>query len=103
MWTTQYQRTQQTAAHLSLPARTEPALGEICAGEHDSLTYEEIAERFPTEFALRDTDKLGYRYPGGESYLDVVARVRPVLDTIVEQDNLLIISHQVSCPHIEKD
>ena len=35
------------------------------------MTYEEIAERFPKEFAERDQDKLRYRYPQGESYLDV--------------------------------
>ena len=38
---------------------------------HDGMTYEEIAEQFPTEFAERDQDKLRYRYPKGESYLDV--------------------------------
>ena len=38
---------------------------------HDGMTYEEIAENFPTEFAERDQDKLRYRYPKGESYLDV--------------------------------
>ena len=38
------------------------------------MTYEEIAAKFPVEFALRDKDKLCYRYPGGESYLDVVER-----------------------------
>ena len=38
---------------------------------HDGMTYEEIAEQFPTEFAERDQDKLRYRYPKGKSYLDV--------------------------------
>jgi hypothetical protein len=34
----------------------------ICEG----LTYVEIAERFPEEFAARDQAKYYYRYPGGE-------------------------------------
>jgi broad specificity phosphatase PhoE len=38
-------------------------LDEIDAGQHDNLTYEEIAEKYPVEFALRDKDKLNYRYP----------------------------------------
>eukprot|EP00091_Calanus_sinicus_P001983 TRINITY_DN12001_c0_g1_i1.p1 TRINITY_DN12001_c0_g1~~TRINITY_DN12001_c0_g1_i1.p1 ORF type:complete len:113 (-),score=26.07 TRINITY_DN12001_c0_g1_i1:162-500(-) len=60
------------------------------------MTYEEIAEKFPVEFALRDADKLSYRYPHGESYLDVVQRIQPILQTIKEEDNLLIISHQAT-------
>lgn len=30
------------------------------------MTYEEIRERYPEEFALRDHDKYYYRYPAGE-------------------------------------
>lgn len=34
------------------------------------MTYEEIQEKYPQEFALRDQDKFHYRYPSGEvSYL----------------------------------
>ena len=35
----------------------------------------------PEEFALREANKLRYRYPGvgGESYLDVIERVRPII------------------------
>ena len=56
-----------------LPLRHQHCL-DWSAGEHDNMTYEEIAAKFPVEFALRDKDKLCYRYPGGESYLDVVER-----------------------------
>ena len=31
-------------------------------------TYEEVRERWPEDFAARDIDKYGYRYPRGESY-----------------------------------
>lgn len=30
------------------------------------MTYEEIQEKFPKEFAQRDEDKYHYRYPKGE-------------------------------------
>lgn len=30
------------------------------------MTYEEIQEHYPEEFALRDQDKYRYRYPKGE-------------------------------------
>ena len=36
------------------------------AGTCDGMTYEEIEQRWPEEFALRQVDKLAYRYPRGE-------------------------------------
>lgn len=30
------------------------------------MTYEEIENKYPDEFALRDQEKYLYRYPGGE-------------------------------------
>jgi 6-phosphofructo-2-kinase len=38
-------------------------------------------ELYPQEHEKRLADKLNYRYPGvgGESYLDVMERVRPVI------------------------
>ena len=43
------------------------------------MTYEEIQEKFPKEFALRDQDKFHYRYPKGESYEDLIHRLEPVI------------------------
>ena len=43
------------------------------------MTYEEIQATYPEEFALRDADKYHYRYPTGESYQDLVARLEPVI------------------------
>lgn len=41
-------------------------------------------------------DKLAYRYPRGESYLDVIARLEPmILEMERHREPLLIISHQV--------
>ena len=48
-------------------------------GECEALTYEEIQNKHPKEFALRDQDKYHYRYPKGESYEDVVQRLEPVI------------------------
>jgi broad specificity phosphatase PhoE len=70
-------------------------LDELFAGECDGLTYEEIEKLFPEEFERRSSDKLAYRYPRGESYLDVIARLEPV---IIEMERhaepLLIVAHQ---------
>jgi len=70
-------------------------LDEIYAGVCDGMTYAEIENAYPIEFNARKTDKLGYRYPRGESYLDVIAR----LDSLaleIERTNepLLIVGHQ---------
>lgn len=96
VWTSTLVRTQQTAAHIPALKTVKPELDEIDAGQHDNLTYEEIAQRFPVEFALRDKDKLNYRYPKGESYVDVVKRLSLLLPSLEQQDNLLIVSHQAT-------
>ena len=59
------------------------------------MTYEQIEEHYPEEFALRQSDKLAYRYPRGESYLDVIARLEPIIIEMERhQEPLLIIGHQ---------
>ena len=81
------------------------------------MTYEEIQVRYPEEFALRDADKYHYRYPSGESYQDLVARLEPVimvrdvsscfkllnmsvmhcrfsLQELERQENVMVICHQ---------
>ena len=70
-------------------------LDELFAGACDGLTYEQIEEMFPQEFALRQSDKLAYRYPRGESYLDVIARLEPIIIEMERhREPLLIIGHQ---------
>ncbi|KAI5965524.1 PFK26 [Candida theae] len=73
-------------------------LNEIGAGKCEGMTYEEIQEKYPKEFESRLENKLTYRYPGvgGESYLDVLTRLRPLITEIERTtDHLLIISHRV--------
>ena len=47
-------------------------LDEINAGVCDGLTLTEINEKFPFVNDERKNDKLGFHYPRGESYLDVL-------------------------------
>lgn len=73
-------------------------LNELGGGKYEGMTYDEIQQQHPKEFEARIRDKLTYRYPGigGESYLDVLNRVRPVITEIERTtDHLLIISHRV--------
>ena len=54
------------------------------------MTYEDILRDMPEEFARRNADKFRYRYPRGESYEDLVARLEPVIMEMERQDSLLI-------------
>lgn len=96
VWTSTLKRTIQTARFL--PADYNQlqwkALDELDAGVCDGLTYAEIAEKFPEDFAARDEDKYNYRYRGGESYRDVVIRLEPIIMELERSENILIVTHQ---------
>ncbi|KAF9570399.1 Fructose-2,6-bisphosphatase [Mortierella alpina] len=94
VWTSTMKRTIATAEHLKYPKLAWKALDELDAGVCDGMTYEEIEEQYPEDFANRDEDKFNYRYRGGESYRDVVLRLEPVIMELERQRNILIIGHQ---------
>uniref|UniRef100_A0A8B9MDA1 6-phosphofructo-2-kinase/fructose-2,6-biphosphatase 1 n=1 Tax=Accipiter nisus TaxID=211598 RepID=A0A8B9MDA1_9AVES len=94
VWTSHMKRTIETAEALGVPYEQWKALNEIDAGVCEEMTYEEIQERYPYEFALRDQDKYRYRYPKGESYEDLVQRLEPVIMELERQENVLVICHQ---------
>ena len=97
MWTSTLRRTIQTARPLgaSWPQVQWRALDEIDAGACEGLTYAEIKAAQPEEYAARKQDKLRYRYPRGESYLDVIQRLEPVIIEIERQRTpVLIVAHQ---------
>uniref|UniRef100_A0A8C8DR10 6-phosphofructo-2-kinase/fructose-2,6-bisphosphatase 2 n=1 Tax=Oryzias sinensis TaxID=183150 RepID=A0A8C8DR10_9TELE len=94
VWTSQLRRTIQTAEELGVPYEQWKILNEIDAGVCEEMTYEMIQQTFPEEFALRDQDKYHYRYPGGESYQDLVQRLEPVIMELERQGNVLVICHQ---------
>jgi 6-phosphofructo-2-kinase/fructose-2,6-biphosphatase 2 len=96
VWTSTLQRTIQTARFL--PAAYNQlqwkALDELDAGVCDGLTYAQIKEKYPDDFAARDDDKYNYRYRGGESYRDVVIRLEPIIMELERSENIIIVTHQ---------
>ncbi|KAK9467683.1 6-phosphofructo-2-kinase-domain-containing protein [Lipomyces arxii] len=94
VWTSTLKRTQQTAKYLPYRQLTWKALDELDAGQCDGLTYEDIESRYPDDFAARDENKYEYRYPGGESYRDVVIRLEPIIMELERQENIMIVTHQ---------
>ncbi|XP_062396899.1 6-phosphofructo-2-kinase/fructose-2,6-bisphosphatase 1 [Sardina pilchardus] len=94
VWTSHMRRTIQTAEGLGVPYEQWKALNEIDAGVCEEMTYEEIQDTHPEEFAMRDQDKYRYRYPKGESYEDLVHRLEPVIMELERQENVLVVCHQ---------
>ena len=43
------------------------------------MGVEQVAERYKDEAFLRKVDKIGYRYPRGESYFDIISRLDPLV------------------------
>ena len=105
LWTSSMQRTIQTVTHIPHPKlrdgwvqmshRVYRQLDELYAGICDGMTYAEIEEVYPDEFKHRQEDKLAYRYPRGESYLDIISRLEPLVHEMESyREPLLIVGHQ---------
>ena len=105
LMTSSLRRTQLTARHIKhevlddgwvvMRPKVFRNLDEIYAGVFDGYTYKEIQEVAPEEFTARAQNKLAYRYPRGESYLDVIDRLSVVIQEVERtQDPLLIVGHQ---------
>ncbi len=96
VWSSTMKRARQTSKKVNCKRYIEwRELREIEVGICDGLTYEQVQEQYPKEYAAREIDKLNYRYPRGESYLDVINRLEPVIFQIEHQTSpLLIVAHQ---------
>lgn len=100
IWTSMMPQTTQTA--FAFPdeqyAKTEiKLLDDLNAGDMAGLTFQEIAEQHPGVYAARKRHKMFYRWPGlgGESYADLIHRLKPVIVEVERmRDHLLIISHR---------
>ncbi|HEX3467924.1 MAG TPA: histidine phosphatase family protein [Candidatus Elarobacter sp.] len=103
--TSPYFRAQQTAeialnaAGWSVPVEIDERLREKEFGTLDRLTRTGIEQRFPDQAELRRVlGKFYYRPPGGESWTDVILRLRSLLDTLTREhagERVAIVSHQV--------
>eukprot|EP00240_Pyramimonas_obovata_P000631 CAMPEP_0118922492 /NCGR_PEP_ID=MMETSP1169-20130426/1396_1 /TAXON_ID=36882 /ORGANISM="Pyramimonas obovata, Strain CCMP722" /LENGTH=564 /DNA_ID=CAMNT_0006863373 /DNA_START=466 /DNA_END=2160 /DNA_ORIENTATION=+ len=108
LWTSSLQRTIETAQYVPHPVICEGTwhqmsnrvyrnLDEIFAGEYEGMTYDQIEKRHGTEATLRKMDKIGYRYPRGESYFDLIARLDPLVHELESYtEPILVVSHQAT-------
>ena len=103
VWCSPYVRAVQTAqialeaAGSDLAVRIDERLRDRELGVLDLLTSTGVATRFPAEDARRrHLGKFYYRPPGGESWADLVLRVRSVLDELdraEEGRRVLVVAH----------
>ncbi|EGD96282.1 hypothetical protein TESG_08431 [Trichophyton tonsurans CBS 112818] len=97
VWTSMLTRCIQTAQFFDeeeYDIKEMRMLNELNAGVMEGLTYDEIRERFPSDFETRRKEKLHYRFPGpgGEGYLDVVNRLRAVIVEVERMtDHVLLV------------
>jgi broad specificity phosphatase PhoE len=103
-----YLRARQTMQHVldmggfpleDVSTVVDERLREKEFGLLDRLTHQGIRERFPDLFEQRrHVGKFYFRPPGGESWCDVILRLRSVLDTVTREyrrERVMIIAHQV--------
>jgi probable phosphoglycerate mutase len=76
-------RTAELASRLPTAAiRVDVGLREIDLGLWDGLTVAEVRTHFPGEWAEREADIIGFRFPQGERFLDLQRRAVRVMRSI---------------------
>ena len=105
VWTSPYVRARQTAelaleaAGVDIPIVVDERLREREFGVLDALTRKGITALFPEESERRTRlGKYYHRPPGGESWSDVLLRLRAALDDMrrdAEGERVLLVAHQV--------
>lgn len=100
VWTSMLKRSVQTAQFFNddeYDTKQMRMLDELNAGVMEGLTYNCISTQYPEEYRARKADKLHYRYPGpgGEGYLDIINRLRPVIVELERMtDHVLLVGHR---------
>lgn len=100
VWCSQLKRTQQTAqptADVLTKGETRRwrSLNEIHAGVCEDMTNQEVMGQFPSLHNFRKLNKVAFRYPSGESYLDLMIRLKPVLlELEATRKCVVVVAHQ---------
>ncbi len=98
VYSSDLERAMQTArlaapAHLPQPCT---ALREWNLGVFQGLTYQEIDEKYPSEWQAFKNTLSGFRIPGGESAEEVFHRTRLFLEELLQrhpQGRVLLVTH----------
>lgn len=101
IYSSDLQRTRKGAGiigrHHDAPHRIIREFRELCFGNWEGLTMEEITQAYPGELERRTRDIADYRPPGnGESMRDLSGRVMPRLRHMLEEErgrDILLVAH----------
>ncbi|CDK28851.1 unnamed protein product [Kuraishia capsulata CBS 1993] len=101
LWSSMTHRALQTASHFPATqylVKSFRMLNDLGCGNFEGTTEREFKHNYPREYENQMQNRLSYRFPGlgGESYLDVISRLRPIIIELERlKDHVLIISHRV--------
>ena len=87
------------ANHLHLPIRTRHELDEMDFGTWEGKAPTDLGEDFTAQWQRYKENRLTFRFPGGENYLEVMARVKPFVEKIVKEHHgqqILTVGHRGS-------
>ena len=81
-----------------LEIRRVDELAECHVGQWEGKDWDTIRRDFPDDWRAFDADPGSARYPGGESYGDVLERVRPVFDRVLQEhrgQSVAVVAHSI--------
>ena len=86
------------ANHFGLPLHEKPELDEIAFGILEGKQILDSDGEVRREWERFKENPFTYRIPGGENYTDVTNRIRPFVETVLENhrgEEILIVGHRV--------
>lgn len=84
--------------HHGLPVIPLEPLTECGVGRWEGLDWDTIKSRHADDYARFIADPVACPHPGGESYRDVLDRVRPALEEIMDRhlgENIIVVAHNL--------
>lgn len=89
---------QPIADHFGLPIRPQSELDEIAFGILEGKQFLDFDEQVRSEWERFKENRFGYRIPEAENYMDVLNRIRPFAEKILQThqgEEILIVGHRV--------
>jgi len=97
VWISSLEGPKETAKYLHVPSETWRALDYLDCGDCHGTAFKDLAIKFPGIFTPHKGPlDFTWRYPGGESYKDMLSRLEPVIMELERQENVLVISHRTT-------
>jgi probable phosphoglycerate mutase len=88
---TTMERVRATLGLVPAAYRTDARLAELSFGRWEGLAYPQLQATEQEVLAARERDKWGFKPPGGESYADLLVRVRAWHATLTR--NSIVVAH----------